>query len=355
MPVSQEEHVLVSSSISHICQELTRQFFSRSEVVCEPEHFSQAESLLFSQGVVNLSDEPSYGVWENSADPEHLHLSLTLLRLIGRSNAALGLSMHRNALVKQLVVDFQDHQRFSLCLHGHQGIGRHALCSWWQQGFIDPLLIDCFDNQQRRLSIGASGSPIVYPVFSADTSNPSGLCWWIAPPPSGKSPGMGLDELCYSYFTPESGQPLPSQSIPSRHFWHQEWLGLLAIQLGCVDAAEQRASQYANLRYQGGALIRQHAAVQALLNDIHLAQRQTSQFLHTQSLEADAFGSLLLARNHLQQLLSVAINAAMQILGGVGYMQDSGIEKLLRDCTQLRLQSGGPLDMQSLAATWETT
>ncbi len=76
------------------------------------------------------------------------------------------------------------------------------------------------------------------------------------------------------------------------------------------------------------------------------------QFLNTQSLNNQAFYNLLLRRSALQEQLNQANHHAMQMMGGIGYMRDTGIEKCLRDANQLRLQSGNAIDMQHLAEHW---
>ncbi|NNM53049.1 MAG: acyl-CoA/acyl-ACP dehydrogenase [Pseudomonadales bacterium] len=351
MQVSSEDHHLVAASIQRICHDLSISHFARPEVVCNSEAFTQALSVLIEQGVLNLTNEPGYGLWEHADSTEGLALTLSSLRTLASTHAALALSLHRAALARQLP-GCPSSPHIGLCLHGHHGLGRGELARWWRQSTTNnAILADVFSCHRARLAlIPAHDGHMLCPVFQHQL----GITWWIVPVTTSTDHGLGLDELHYGRMVPEQGELLTRQDpLQSRHLWHQEWLGLLAIQLGCIDHAGEKAAAYAGIRYQGGKLIDQHEAVQSLLTDIRGVQADTETFLQYQQLDENSFRHLLLVRNRLQEGLGTAVNAAMQVMGGLGYMRDNGIEKCLRDAYQLRYQSGSPLDMQLLAASWE--
>jgi alkylation response protein AidB-like acyl-CoA dehydrogenase len=52
------------------------------------------------------------------------------------------------------------------------------------------------------------------------------------------------------------------------------------------------------------------------------------------------------ARVVAHPLLCAAANQAMQVLGGTGYMQDAGIEKIVRDANHLKVSFGTPDDLR---------
>lgn len=351
MQPSSEDRHLIEASVQKICRDLSISHFSQPETICSTEAFTQALSILVEQGVLNLSDEPGYGLWEHTDSPEEIALTLSSLRTLASTDAALALSLHRAALARQLP-GCPTTPNLGICLHGRHGLGRGELAHWWQQSSIqDKFLADVFSDHEPRLALmPAGGGHVICPVFQC----PQGFSWWLVPANTPANHGLGLNELPYGQVWPAQGEFLTRlDPLQSRHIWHQEWLGLLAIQLGCLDHAGKQAAAYARIRYQGGQLINQHAAVQSLLTDISSAQADTELFLQYQQLNEGSFRHLLLARNRLQESLCTAVNAAMQIMGGLGYMRDSGIEKCLRDAYQLRFQSGSPLDMQSLASAWE--
>lgn len=362
MQLTTEDRQLIGDSLQRVCQDLSAGPFARPEEPCDAAAFESAIRLLAEQGVLNTSDDAGCGLWEDCADPANLVLTLDSLAALGGTNAALAFSLHRAALARQLLARLQcpaepaqGPAALVLCLHGRHGIGRGELVHWWQgRPADDSLLQDVFDAGSPRLALTQDkATRVVCPVF-ADGA----LQWRVCPVQREAADTHGLDELRYGHVLPAAGTPLPALAPAAaralaRDLWHGDWLGLLAIQMGAVRQALARARDYSALRYQGGDLIHRHAAVQALIGDLRGALADTAAFLRAQSLGPDAFGDLLLARNRLQDALSTAANAAMQVFGGIGYMRDTGIEKCFRDVNQLRYQSGGPLDMTLLAAAWE--
>ena len=78
------------------------------------------------------------------------------------------------------------------------------------------------------------------------------------------------------------------------------------------------------------------------------------------SLSAHALGprvlpAVLAARALLQPTLCDAANAALQVFGGLGYMRDNGLEKVVRDVNCLRAFGGSPLELRLAVAGWEST
>lgn len=358
MQLTTEDRVLIKDSLSHLCQELQAGSFARPEQVCSKALFAESLQRCSEMGVINLSAEAGCGLWEDVEDPANLTLTLDNLATLASTNAALAFGLHRMALAKQLLTHLHDPgidgDATTLCLHGRHGLGRGGLAAWWQNRGTDAdLLHDVFDQGSPRLALmHGNACQVMCPVFSDD-----GLSWRLCTALDNRQ-GMGLDELALGQLDMAGGRTLVLKDevaarALSRTLWCQDWLGLLAIQQGCAIKAVTLARDYSRLRYQGGQVIAGHAAVQMMLADCGAALADVADFLARQTLSPAAFGRLLLARNHLQQDLCRAVNNAMQIFGGIGYMRDTGIEKCFRDINQLRLQSGGPLDMQLLAAEWE--
>lgn len=130
-------------------------------------------------------------------------------------------------------------------------------------------------------------------------------------------------------------------------------LGLMAIALGGVRDAQARAVAQAVLRRQGGKRIDGHDAVQLLLATQQVALDVIESLLATTvGLEpvatnlARAFAFRLVVHEQAVQ----AVNAAMQVFGGSGYMQDMGLERCVRDANQLRLAGATPDDLSLFVA-----
>lgn len=347
MPLDTEDHNLILDSVQRLCQDLRNNFFAHPEQLCGATIFAQATQAFVDQGLLNLDTPSGLGLWESDGDPESLALTLDLLSLVGRTNAALALSLHRSALARRL----SNIPNLGLCLHGHPGLGRGELARWWTTQQTDfALLSSVLDARSPRLALMQDKSdPVLCPVFDSN-----GAKWYLAYASGDPLAAHGLNELYYCHITPTEAVSVCA-APQSKGIWHREWLALIAIQKGCLQHALQIAQDYSRIRYQGGKLIYQHPAVQALLCDLRLALNECAAFLSQARLDDDGLEAMLLRRNTLQDRLSVGINSAMQIMGGIGYMKDTGIEKCFRDMHQLRYQSGGPLEMQQLAASWETT
>jgi hypothetical protein len=121
-------------------------------------------------------------------------------------------------------------------------------------------------------------------------------------------------------------------------------LAPLAMGLGIVRRALSLARNYAALRVQGGALIGTHAAVEQLLGDALAVEATVAATLASAALPSDNRGlaRLVGCRATLQPRLCDAGNACMQVFGGLGYMQDAGVEGAVRDLNHLRVSSGAP-------------
>lgn len=359
MQLNHDDRQLIGDSLQRLCRDLSTQYFSYPETPCHPDDFHAACTQLQEQGVLNTSDEPGCGLWEGGDDAVHLTLTLDSLTTLGHTNAALAFQLHRAALARYLLDGLGQPvagaDRLSLCLHGHHGVGRGELACWWRGKPADlELLADVFDTLRPRLAlIPDNPASVLCPVFAAGT-----VQWWRATVPPLTNDNHGLDELLTGTVTASGGTALPhltptASRALSQAVWHREWLGLLAIQLGILRQAGEKARAHAALRFQGGRIINGHPAVQCLLTGIRAAETDAAAFLRLQTLNDEGFGTLLLARNRLQESLAEAASTAMQVLGGIGYMRDCGLEKCFRDINQLRLQSGGPLDMPLLATHWE--
>lgn len=117
-----------------------------------------------------------------------------------------------------------------------------------------------------------------------------------------------------------------------------------AIALGIARAAYERSLEYAEARVQGGGPIVRHQAVELMLADMAIRVEAA------RALVWNAAGSLAAGKPSLKLSSIAKIFAsdaavansldAIQILGGYGYMQEYGVEKLLRDAKLTQIYEG---------------
>lgn len=165
-------------------------------------------------------------------------------------------------------------------------------------------------------------------------------------------PGHGLDGLSPVLVRPRAGVLEPMATTPvaaSLLAYHQA--SLLAIALGAARQALRRAHTYAADRRQGGRPIVGWPAVQLMLGEAEAAVQAATGALP----DGEAWPALdevMLARSLHGERLLVAAHQAVQVHGGIGYMQDLGVEGRLRDVSHLRLIDGTPVQLQLFVAAW---
>ena len=134
-------------------------------------------------------------------------------------------------------------------------------------------------------------------------------------------------------------------------------IGLAAIAVGTARGGLTVAHEYAAQRHQGGAKIREHAAVRLLLGEA--TSRTAAAAAHLDAV-ASQEGTVLLKNAAALKLRAVencwrATSDALQVLGGYGYMEDYRLEKRLRDLMTLRSLRPAPDELRLLlgASGWE--
>ncbi len=360
-----EDCILMQQSVADICDGIAKQAaFSLPEHVCDAPDFLAAVDILIENGVVSVDGQSGCALWQGCEAKPNLRLTLANLAEIAVANPALALYVHRMSLLawllEQLNVQEQavlDETTTVLCLHGRYGLGKATLAQWWQGQAIDSALVeDVFGlNHARWLLVAKQSTHAVFPVWQEGQFK--WYCGRIQAPTEAQN--HGLDELDYlqaSFTELVEVSPSDEKNMKAvmQKLWHSDWLGLLAIQLGISRKAYKIANDYSQIRYQGGAIIAEHDAVKHMQSQIEQSIANVWQFLNTQALDNKAFYQVLLQRNILQEQMNYANHQSMQMMGGIGYMKDTGIEKCVRDANQLRLQSGNTMDMQHLAASWTT-
>lgn len=137
--------------------------------------------------------------------------------------------------------------------------------------------------------------------------------------------------------------------------WSQAEVCMLAIRAAIAASSYQTALDYAKERYQGGKIIIEHSLIRKMLADFYREQatmdevwRSLAQGLTPyQALSAGQQGLAINGGEKLPWLTSDGI----QILGGVGYMEDYPQERRYRDAKQCEFLLGHP--QARTFAMWE--
>ena len=116
--------------------------------------------------------------------------------------------------------------------------------------------------------------------------------------------------------------------------------------------AEQAASLYVTTRWQGGALLRDHAGVQVRLGQLQSALRDIGSRLAAwprQPADGD-LPNLLLDRMDLHDRCLALSDEALQLMGAAGYLRDTTVARAWRDQRILRQLAGGVADVHRMVA-----
>lgn len=318
-----------------------------------------------------LDGEPGFGLWESSDQAHAMAFNIGILRHVGRANVGVAFAWHRLALARRLERSLGAAQAGGdpfgtiLAPTGHYGLARNSLAHWLAGRESDAdearLLADWLDRGGHVTTViaPASWTHVLWPVWQA------GEVLWQRVPRQELSvqelrPQHGFDEVrAYRVRTlSASGETWSVAQDGSRRLYAQsltlDMIGLLAMGAGGIAHGLDLARDYAAIRKQGGKPIGRHPAVQRMLSDVELACRQADLALQACSQPVDGLDLGLVAgsRATCHEMLCMAADQVVQLHGGIGYMRDAGAEKLLRDMTMLKLQTGGTREIGAFLAGW---
>lgn len=286
-----------------------------------------------------------------------------VLRLIAGVNGGVAFGVHRLALAARLRarLGLGADTPAAVSLQGHYGLGRDALPRLLADRELRDqdvvLLADWLDPAHPRvvvstpwesvLAVRLHGREIVWSEVSrAD-------CHVRLQPNS-----HGFDEL--ETTTTVQGPVAAADGAADTALYAEalylDGLGMMAIAAGVVDHGLKIAREWASRRIQGGAKIDGYPAVQQMLAQISATARAGTQHLaYFASLEpnAEALADLCAVRSAFHPACCIAANNSIQVLGGRGYMQDFGPEKIARDANTLRVLGGTPTELSLFVAEWE--
>lgn len=326
----------------------------------------EAEAL----GLAGADEAPiGLGLWEDLEAPRGPTRTVALLVRLGRENPAVGLCLHQRGLGRELV------RALGLVGHGHGpvlpvpwgaiGVGREALAALLAD--VEPadeaegLLSDEYEPLGARVVTLPSrfGALLVPWVDAAGTVgfdlHPRGALRLDE-----STQPHGFDELSTVVVAPTAEPSHRASDASARRAFasmlRAESLARVALALGALERAHELARRYAATRTQGGATIDRHDAVRLLLaraRSVRTTMAASLAAAAARSASPEATIEAFAMRSEAHPAIATAANDALQVFGGLGYMRDTGLEKIVRDIHHLRVVGGSPRELSLVVAEWE--
>lgn len=364
-------------------------FTPSNEGLCEAELASWAASLqrwtqaALAQGGMqawrveqwhDITREASeLGLWPGAgAAPRGAGADPVGLRRVAELSAGLAWGLHRMGLGRWLA-DQWGVSRLDAAVPVYDGTGcwglaPEALAPWWCGR---PL-----DATQRELLKSWAAVPVQEWVTllpshwshllraSVCMSDVGEIRWqWVMLPRERADvrcvgDGLGLAPLkAWSVSADASDwQPVESPAWYSDELWRMAFLAdqrmAMVVAGASVLSAEQAASVHVATRWQGGALLHEHAAVQCRQGRMLAAIQGIDQLLQAWAipLEDADLSALLLDRLSVHDRCLSLSDDALQLVGAAGYLRHSPTARVWRDQRSLRQLAGGVMDVHRLAA-----
>lgn len=367
MPSRPEEWLALAAETDRYAQRTLAPAAARHERPMDAAALARCLEEAEAIGLAGADGAPSgLGPWEGLAGGAP-GATLELLARLSRANTGAAFAVHQRALGRALArrAGVALAGPAALALQATHGLGgpalARALAGAPLAGADRALLEEAWAPQAPRLLLLDPGfAALVAPAF---VEGAWGLRRWareellVAPRPH----GHGLDELLLAEVRPR-GEGLAAALAPEEAralagaALAADSLGLVALAAGALERAQALARAYAAGRRQGGSLIDRHALVLGLLGRASAALRGARARLDAL---ADApFSPALLAaawalRAEALPALCEGARAALQVFGGLGYMRETGPEKVSRDLNCLRASAGSPPELLLLLAEQE--
>jgi hypothetical protein len=347
---NETDRAAIEAAVDDFLRKVVIPAVERPEAVLAPSLLEAIDDAGRNRGILPQPGEPGFALWDVGAP---LDLSLSILRRTAQVSAGIAFRFHIGALgtlaAERLGLSTQN---CLLSLYGAAPFGKGALANLLYDAPADEALLqESFPTPGREVLVHgpANWTSFVAPGWE------NGLVWrrWdrerVSTTPERYTHGLCEAELL-SMVLSDEGEPV-SSGEPFELFlklskFHA--LGCLAIALGAVENALAMATRYASQRRQGGTLIRDHAAIRLLLGEASASVRSVTAMLESAGRPRnapDALEHALALRATAHPLLCNAANQCLQVFGGYGYMQDYGLEKIVRDCNALRTVGGVTSDL----------
>ena len=341
---------------------------ARPEAALSPRALDELTQEAAELGLLTSSDaEEGFGLWSSADAAEGMALNIGLLQILGQANAGIAYHWHRLAIAsvvaRRLGVGLSEGALFIPT--GHFGLAHGGLAKYLQTGATsaeeENAVSDWFDRREK--SVIAFGPEtwrqVLWPVWSG-----AGIAWRTDPRDmldvTVRTKAHGFDEL--AAFEIRRGANSDDDGIITTEDSAQIYvralkmdaIGLMAVAAGAARHTQSYAENYVAIRKQGGQLIGRHPAVQLAIGEIESACALAEGVLRKFERPIDDIdlGDVVASRIMLHPALRHAANQSMQSHGGIGYMRDTGPEKILRDENMLSMALGGMRAGALFVAAW---
>lgn len=136
-----------------------------------------------------------------------------------------------------------------------------------------------------------------------------------------------------------------------------ERLSMAALSLGFSEACYDEALAWARQRKTFGSLLVDHQVIRHKLMDMRMRIESTRAWLDAVTRRADTndkgaewVAQVCLLKNHATQTMQFCADAAVQILGGMGFMQGTAAERIYREVKVMMIGGGTEEIMKELAS-----
>lgn len=136
-----------------------------------------------------------------------------------------------------------------------------------------------------------------------------------------------------------------------------ERLAMSAMALGFAQACFDEALSWSRQRQTFGAALVERQAIRHKLMDMHMRISSTQAWVDAVTRQADAqqigaewVAQVCLLKNHATQTMQFCADAAVQMLGGMGYMRGTVSERIYREVKVMMIGGGAEDIMKELAA-----
>jgi crotonobetainyl-CoA dehydrogenase len=224
-----------------------------------------------------------------------------------------------------------------------------------------------FNGQKMYCTLSGIAKYIMLMTRDPKIENPyEGISMWLLPT---DTPGVRFNQMSklgwwsipsYEVYIENACVPKTNLIGEMHKGWPQlmanfeiERLTLCAASLGAAEAAYADAAAYANQRVQFGTPIGSFQAVQHIITDMAIKIENMRNYVYKVAWMMD--NNQPVRYEHAMMKLYVAqaafevIDAAMQVLGGVGYTTEHRVQRLWRDVRLMRIGGGTDEIMYNIA------
>jgi acyl-CoA dehydrogenase len=136
-----------------------------------------------------------------------------------------------------------------------------------------------------------------------------------------------------------------------------ERLAMSAMALGFAQACYDEALDWARQRQTFGTALVERQVIRHRLMDMRMRIESTQAWVDSVTARVDAgdtgsdwVAHVCLLKNHATQTMQYCADAAVQILGGMGYMRGTASERIYREVKVMMIGGGAEEIMKELAA-----